>query len=977
MWQPRTDDPDKALYLDAANLIDDAIANVRTRCLRASNAPPLRIDGIDGAITWPLAPAHATTLAALDIPNGTLLPASFAFARPTAWRLVVKDVLHREAARAITDADIVLSHLVVDAVGTGAALLPTTMPDDTFGYMILHLPSAYDGGKMAFRYGYMTETWTPNSRKVEMVTTYRDLVPTSTPITRGVRMALVFRLVMIDDDDDVPAPCNQAKAIAAFQRVAELPLHTHHRVAFCNDEDASIDRVWTFGSLGWYETGLVGVLLTTELYDVAIVTFAKESDEDVAFENELRRGRRSSDDEHSDDDDVYEAQFTNQVATCTPHPSSQIPSTVVDALVGSRVDAFLFDNTPIDHDSFECPPFALIFWLKRYRASILGLDIVLPLVTEAITNNTVDQPCLGLLSIRDVLHGALDVCRLEHLGRVGKCSGTSPLAKLCDVLLALDNVELVHQDGRRVHSCMSRAVWLAPAMLGLLSRWYRPLMFRAPPWQYIDIDCAPRLLASLAGIATDAVCPPLHQPFVCELIKLCYHRALDQHRFLPESDSNIEMLCRFATHVVLLDWYLDEGAPNAAGGNYLSTFLPPSMILVVESFVYNHRPGTSTLLSLRTPSMTSKLLSYLPEALVMALKSQTTISIDRYVRVIERALKTFTHADKVQHEKLGTTIFASVLNLLDRVGRCDAVRFEAIWTLFFPASLVGTRQLLQQRTLQDDVRARIASHVLALAPTLSAQHLSRPRYCGAYTSWEQPGLLAVEVFAIVDATQVPSLLQRWLEAVNRETPVTQSTLKVGDDDESHSASLFIRDRALKLYFPLAQLLASVTPQHVDEINGIVQRCLAVFGGVRSRPPLPIISDYVFDATPLDASHCYFCKIVVDFLSDGTCIRLRSLQVPTLCEPGRRCIDTNDHRLELRHKRHASYVEVTKVPVEGGVSAGQQYELVRAQRQDAEDRARVAVLDTIVADAQRPTAFDTATDDDAPHQHGVKRQRRSF
>ena len=751
MWHRsfETSDPDKALYQDAASLVDDAAANVRTSRLKASTAPPLRIDGIDDAITWPLAPAHAAALAALDVPNGTLLPTSFSFAQPTAWRKVVQNVLHREAASAITDADLVLSHLVIDAVGTGAALMLTTMPPDTFGYMVLHLPSAYNGGEMAFRYGYTTETWTPNSCKVEIVTTFRDLVPTSTPITRGLRMALVFRLDMILYDD-FPAPCNQAEAVAAFQRVAELPLHTYHLIACNPDEDASIDHVWTFDTLGTYEAGLVDALLTTELYDVAIVTFAKESDENVAFEKEVRRGGRCSD----DGDVVYEPKTTYQVATCMPHPSSRIPSTVVDALVGFRVDTFLFDDSLIDHHMLEGPPFALVFWLKRYRASILGLDVVLPLVTEAIVDNTVDQPCLGLPTMRDVLHGALGVCRSEELGPAIDSQTASRLITLCELVLALDDIELVIiflRDASFVsydrpittvaaciHACLERYGWdqLAPAMLGLISRWYRPLRARAPHWQYIDIDCVPRLLASLAGITTEAVCPPLNQPFVCELIKMCYHHALDQHRFLPECNCKHEVLRRFATHVVLLDWYLDEGAPNAAGGNYLSTFLPPSMIVAVDTYVYNHIPGTSTLLSIRTQSMASRMLFYVPEALVVALKSQPTIPIDLYIRVIERALETF-NADKVQHEKQGTTIFSSVLNLLDRAGRCNVARFEAVWTLLYPASLVGARQLLQQRTLQDDVSACIASLLVALAPTLTSTNLWRSRYNGCYTSWEQ------------------------------------------------------------------------------------------------------------------------------------------------------------------------------------------------------------------------------------------------
>ncbi|KDO18361.1 hypothetical protein SPRG_16249 [Saprolegnia parasitica CBS 223.65] len=201
--------------------------------------------------------------------------------------------------------------------------------------------------------------------------------------------------------------------------------------------------------------------------------------------------------------------------------------------------------------------------------------------------------------------------------------------------------------------------------------------------------------------------------------------------------------------------------------------------------------------------------------------------------------------------------------------------------------------------------------------------------------------MAVEVLAIVDPTRMPTLLQKWLEAMDRETA----------HEEKSSFNRVVQ--AQELYFPLAQLLANTVPQHVDEIHGkIVQRCLDVF-----------------DA----AHHCYLCKILADFLNDGTRFSLRSLHVPALCDAAQGCIEVNRHRLKLHRKARTSYYDIIKVPLEGGAGEGQLYELGVTQRQHAEDRTRVAVLDTIVADDQRRPA----TDGDTPHQHCVKRQRRSF
>ncbi|EQC38426.1 hypothetical protein SDRG_04135 [Saprolegnia diclina VS20] len=983
-------DPDKAVYEDAVKAVDDAFTYLRTSLVEECAAPLLRIDGIDGVVTWPLSLAHAAALAALDVANGKVPPTAFSFAQPKKWRQVVKRVLSREVAYAITDADLVLSHLVVDAVGSSAALVPNEMPPDSYGYMVLHLPSTYDGGDMTFAYGYITETWTPDKASVEMVTTFRDLIATSAPITNGVRMALVFRLVVQNEDEDgFPMPCDHEDGIRAFNQVAQLPLHTNHCIAYYDMDDppTPLDTPWTFETLGTYEAGLVHALLTTELYDVALVTFELESGADVAFEKVLRRGGFGGSDygysEDEDDEDAYERKYKNQVATCTPHTACNVPPEVIAAVVGSSVDAILFDSTPIDHHTLECPPFALLFWLKRYRASILGLDDVLPLLQDAVTNDAMDQPLLGLPSGRDVLHGALGVFRSGHPG--GHNLAKSALTTVCDILLALDDFELVlvflrdaifvcydmplFETAACIHACLSRYGWpqLAPAIHGLLSRWHQRT-FEASSW--VNCGTTPRLLASLAGITTTTVCPPLYQPFVCEFIKGCYDHALRQPQFLPDYDMNAADFRHFAANIVLLDWYFDELAPNSVCGNYLGAILPPNMLLAVDTFLYIRQPSTLTLLAVMKKLPPKKLLEYVPEALDAALKSQPTMSVDPYVHAIENALVTFD-ASSVQYEKAGAAIFASLVAVLERAGRCDVAAFQRCWTLLFPASLAGTRQRLQERTspLPDDLRACISSLVVALAPTLLSENDWHPTYKDCYTSWELPGLFAVEVLAIVDPSQVPSLLHGWLDAVDREVPQLDADLE----------AIFIvgaRDPARDLYYPLATLLAKVVPQHVDEIERVVQRCFAVFGPVRTRTPLPDITDYVFSDVPLDAEHCDLCAHLAAFLADGTKTTQCLLFTTTPCSRVQQCIDTNCCRLKLIPSRR-SRDYVVKLKPQGGVDHTQLAKYVKAQQVDTDDRARLMALDVILADVQRrKLRYDATTTDEAVHHHHVKRQRQT-
>ncbi|KDO27304.1 hypothetical protein SPRG_07554 [Saprolegnia parasitica CBS 223.65] len=884
-----------------------------------------------------------------------VLPTAFSFAQPKQWRKAIKKVLRGKVARAIIDADLVLSHLVVDSVGSSAALMPNEMPPDAFGYMILHLPSTYDGGDMAFAYGYTTEKWAPDTTGVAMVTTFRDLIAASAPITHGVRMALVFRLVANDEEEDMfPLPCDQEYGIRAFHQVAQLPLHTHHRIAYYDVDDppSALDTPWTFETLGSYEAGLVHTLLTTELYDVALVTFALESDDDVAFEKQLRRDNCGSDFESSDDDDddEYERKFKNQVAT------------FVAKVVGSGVDAFLFDNSPIDHHS------------------ILGLNVVLPLVQDAITNHVMDQPLLGLPSGRDALHGALGAFRRDRLGRFGEKSG---LTTMCDILLALDDFELVvvflrdaifvrydmplRETAASIHACLARYGWprLAPAMHGLLSRWHQTPAFRAPSWEYIDCDSAPRLLTSLAGITTDAVCPPLDQPFVCEFIKGCYDHALHQPQFCLENDMSPEKFRRFAANIVLLDWYLDEHAPHSVHGNYLGAFLPPSMLLAVDAFLYPRQPNALTLLAVMKKLPPAKVLLYVPEALAVALKSQPTMVVDRYVHVIENAFALFDAAS-VRYKPVGATIFASLVAVSERAGRCDATAFEKCWTLLFPASLAGTRQRLQERTspLPDDLRACIAALVAALAPTLSSDNDWQPTYTGCYKSWEQPGLLAVEVLATVDPTQPWTV-----------TPRMRTTHDDDNDDDEPYFAFGNPDPTRELYCPLATLLAKVVPQHVVEIERVVQRCFAVLG--RTRAPRPDITDYVFNDIALDAAHCDMCARLAAFLTDGTKARLHLPFGKSLCDRGLQCINANQHRLKLAVGRRGSNDCVIKLQQDGCVDEEQLDTHVEAQQVDADDRARIAALDVILADALRRKAQNESTnddDDEVVHHDRVKRQR---
>ncbi|KDO31048.1 hypothetical protein SPRG_19576 [Saprolegnia parasitica CBS 223.65] len=164
---------------------------------------------------------------------------------------------------------------------------------------------------------------------------------------------------------------------------------------------------------------------------------------------------------------------------------------------------------------------------------------------------------------------------------------------LCDLLLQQRRLDLIEcflqehcvyfQDCARdyasfIHSVLTIYGWepLASTLDVLLTKW--PLVG------------AMRLVASLAGVALDPVCPPLQRPFAKELIKTCFCRLVVVTSTAVGADfalwrNGIAGLQQLVADVLLLQTYLMTLSESAQHGSYLDAYLPAPLVHLVDSFL--------------------------------------------------------------------------------------------------------------------------------------------------------------------------------------------------------------------------------------------------------------------------------------------------------------------------------------------------------------------------------------------------------
>ncbi|KDO28395.1 hypothetical protein SPRG_06633 [Saprolegnia parasitica CBS 223.65] len=621
--------------------------------------------------------------------------------------------------------------------------------------------------------------------------------------------------------------------VAALLSIADDPPLALQRIAApipCMRDNLSFDR------LERVDAALVDVLVATGRFDVALVSFKVDQ----------------------------QGGYTNFLSMVEPHPACGIPTNVASRLPDKRVHAYLGDV------SRATPSCAIVFWPTPFRASIVGLDATLPLAQTAIDNVPGDR--LGL-SVRDLLLGVLSAVVLVQPQPTQLTAITRVFVQCNDVALDLRGV------GICIHALLKSYGWipLFSALQGLFER------------SKGAIDSLCRLLASLAGLTSgdDALCPPLEQPFVCELVKLLSGVLLG---YLKDQNTRSNM-----HYWILLDWYIDKVAPHMPHGNWISLRLPPALVVVVDSYLF--RPPFGDVLASSGLTLTDKLRS-LSMGLVDAIARQPTLHRPKYLAAISTkinevvtvlpsfrrirgtlALNGWWHAawrDRPTTISLQTAYVRDVLDAMHTLGHCD----EALFTAMRHFSgrkvfIAGLLRFLQHpaTAVASRVQSLVASYVFSIAPSFTVTD--------AFGRMRESKALAPSVKSVVDALHVLTLVAP--HEVRTFGLAWAAALPETLDATRHALYSVVVEATKRL------------PHDTGLISDLAAQCLANFH--KDRAPVPDVSNVVIDDIAVDVDHCAQCAAFVVFLRDGTRIEF---EFAGLCEALLDEIASHQGQLGLHH-----------------------------------------------------------------------------
>ncbi|KDO28708.1 hypothetical protein SPRG_06563 [Saprolegnia parasitica CBS 223.65] len=835
----------------------------------------LRVDGVDGLLSWPLPEHRVRQLAALA-GDTNAIPADKLYIRNDAsWSTYLLqnflDVVQRNVLDPAPQGQkmrVLLSHLVVDSVGSAAAL-QATGSGNSFGSLLIELPSPYEGGDLTYPHRSGPECLKAVARNATRITT--TLFGTelsSAPITSGTRIALVYSLVA---DGPVTRPTQDA-VITELTLLAETsPLEY---VAYMQAETE--DDELSFAALNSTDTTRVEVLLATSAFDIALVTFHKPRTMAEA-------------------DEVDGDPYVNSVERFLLHPACRMPADVANGLYGLSEDAFLTRVLPLLQAAVDDPTTADLIGFSTARdlaVHIIPLFMmnrrefhsVLPKATSAAGYATTFGRLLLQINDMDLV--------TRFLG---------------DAIIVTD-VTAINDAASCVQACLLQCGWpeLQETFTGLLARWYVP--------------DAMLLLSSLAGIALDPVCPALAQPFVCEFLKPGWHSVRPRAmRYRPLDTAG------FMADCILLDWYVDEHAPNLPRGNWLSAHLPPAMVGAVDAFFYPRRPGASTLLASTELCSAQDLLVHLPSVLARVRRSQPSVQLQVYVDAVVAAVDSISGRVTLLHRNARPDAFATLLHLLDTNGLVTATRLESLWRLWGFAALAGTSHLflVLNAAPSPQLRSLLSPKIMDAVTTLEEKSFDFAVDNPHHESFGRPSVAALEALAVVSPASISTFAAAWA-----------AQLPPHDAEE--------RDVALARYryflFLFLQTLYDVAPHEKALVTCLATQFLALLGDVRDATPLPAMTDYVIRDIAVDPTHCADRKIFREFLNDGA-MRRRVGHIAALCDV-------------VRGTLHAHPTRLRAIKCEGSESDDE--DSIEKEEQPgclAEDIRMVAAVDAILANVR--------------------------
>ncbi|EQC39914.1 hypothetical protein SDRG_02570 [Saprolegnia diclina VS20] len=425
--------------------------------------------GMDEPLSWPLGAAQAKQIAAL-YPDTKIIPSSDIAIDQRYFQRYdeMLTAVYQGSIQSLVssgEADMVLSHMVVDDVGDAESFRLRPTADEaicatTFGVLIILLPSRHEGGVVTFTYGDDSLAFDDAIPLIDTAyaAAYLSTTITSAPITSGRRVALVYR-VYLREGSQYFVPPTLDPTIAALKVLGTSPFETLQRIGL----EVSIECD-SFDSFSIIDATFVEALVATGCFDVGLA--------DLKID-----GRESK----------------CTIETLLPHPACNLPAVVVRNCVGKTIQGFLYTAPSGDSESTAR---AIVFWPKRHRP-------------EDDANET-EPDYLGVADTRELVLAAMYAFDLENASltrRHYNRRAPSFLVLMEHFLMALNDVELTAvflsnhitiqpkvplvDIAPLVHHLLTKHGWepLCAALLRLVQRWIQT-----------EANDTLQLLTSLAGL---------------------------------------------------------------------------------------------------------------------------------------------------------------------------------------------------------------------------------------------------------------------------------------------------------------------------------------------------------------------------------------------------------------------------------------------------------------------------------------------
>ncbi|KDO30657.1 hypothetical protein SPRG_04558 [Saprolegnia parasitica CBS 223.65] len=770
--------------------------------------PVVRVQGLRDLLALPLSPSQHQQLSA-RYGKARIVPAS-------------KVTIENQDAFVTALVDSVVgkieSVLGIQTTDVGAGCV-----NNAFGTLIVLLPSGHSGGVLTFQHKDRSMTLPHNVADVAkgFDGIFINTMMTSTPITSGRRLALVFHLTGVHKTPRGPSrlPLN-ATGYADEKGLDDYDFHKPYEQYSEEADEPLFPQLWP------KHAHLADLLVATGCFDVALVR-STESD--------------------SDDNGVDTSVLTNQVKAFEFHPSCVVPKVVGERLYGISVHAFLGNYKPTEGGLWVDVPSqtALLFWPKRFRAGIVGMKTSLSLLRKAVRRGDPDCSKLGL-SVNELALGIMVIFKSASFDyqdeeRAGSArDGSTTL--FGDLLRALNDVDLIEYFvAEAVSVSPTDGASRCPILLPDVASWVRAC-FKAYGWP--RLSSVPALVSHLAGLPKEAP-RRLEQPFFGAFLKASWYDVQSHSPFADGADA----------HCLLLDWHFETISPDLVHCDWLGDRLPLALVATIDAFLRPRRFGTCAGPCSRDVGLWR--LDHVPTALMKAIESQPGVPTTPYTDAILHALDAIPVAQWPWRSVCEFTSAqgAALLSCMHLCNRVDPALLDVLVALcsenesksnssdhavvkFFQA---------QPRVLVLD--AAVTSHLVAFLLTNAAM---LPELVKRSTRWwtldAYAQLVADEILATPVGDCVLARVQAWV-----------ATLPSTRDANRHV-----------VYVVIAKLCSEKSPARCRTLLGwLATTCRDAFVRSGTLEPVAGINDCVLDDICVNRRHCAECKALHRFFLDGT------------------------------------------------------------------------------------------------------------